>query len=296
MLTSSDGLRVSDVRFDGRDVLRSAKVVDWHVSYSQRDGFGYSDAVGCPTFSSAAVIPHEEPRVEDIVSDGQVIGFALMQEFRSQGWPLPCNYSYRQRYEFYTDGRFRTVVASIGSGCGNDGMYRPVLRIDPAGDDLTFSEWDGTRWKPWTTEQWALQAPDTPRTPEGYVYRYQDQAGAGFYIEPGRGQFGDGGRGDNAFIYVTRRHVDRDEGEADMLTIGPCCNADHQQGPEKFIEQTPESIVNAPLTIWYVPQLKNDDTPGREYCWASSVLEAGVYVPKAWPCYAGPMFVPIDAP
>lgn len=296
MLTSSDGLRVSDVRFAGRDVLRSAKVVDWHVSYSQRDGFGYSDAVGCPTFSSAAVIPHEEPRVEDIARDGQVIGFALMQEFRSQGWPLPCNYSYRQRYEFYADGRFRIVVASIGSGCGNDGMYRPVMRIDPAGDDLTFAEWDGAAWQDWATEQWTLQTAETPFTPEGYAYRYLNAEDDGYYIEPGRGQFGDGGRGDNAFVYVTRRHDDRDEGESDMLTIGPCCNIDHQQGPEKFIEQPPESIAQAPLTIWYVPQLKNDDTPGREYCWATSVLENGVYVPDSWPCYAGPMFVPVARP
>jgi hypothetical protein len=219
-----------------------------------------------------------------------------VQEFRSQGWPLPCNYSYRQRYEFYDDGRYRVAVASIGSGCGNDGMYRPVLRIDPSGESLTFSEWDGEAWQDWTTEQWAVQTPATTYTPEGYAYRYLDADDQGFYIEPGRGQFGDGGRGDSAFIYVTRWQPDRDEGESDMLTIGPCCNADHQQGPEKFIQQPPEPIAGAPITIWYVPQLKNDDTPGREYCWASSVLEGGVYVPKVWPCFAGPLFVPVQAP
>lgn len=296
ILTSSDGLRISDVTFEGKPVLRSAKVVDWHVSYSQREGFGYSDAVGCPTFSSAAVIPYDEPAIEDIIQDGQVVGWSLTQEFRSQGWPLPCNYSYRQRYEFYADGRYRAAVASIGSGCGGDGMYRPVLRIDPAGDDLTFSEWNGSSWEDWTTEQWQVFTPDTPLTPEGFQYRYVNTAGAGFYLEPGRGQFGDGGRGDNAFTYVTRRHPDRDEGESDMLTIGPCCNPDFEQGPEKFIDATPESIQNAPLTIWYVSQLKNDDTPGREYCWATAVLEDGVFVPKAWPCYAGPMFEPVSEP
>jgi hypothetical protein len=296
ILTSSDGLRVSNVAFEGKPVLRSAKVVDWHVSYSQREGFGYSDAVGCPTFSSAAVIPYDEPVIEDILQDGQAMGWSLTQEFRSQGWPLPCNYSYRQRYEFYGDGRYRVAVASIGSGCGGDGMYRPVLRIDPAGDDLTFSEWTGSGWEDWATEQWQIFTPDTPLTPEGFQYRYLNAAGAGFYLEPGRGQFGDGGRGDNAFVYVTRRHPDRDEGESDMLTIGPCCNPDFKQGPEKFIDAAPESIQNAPITIWYVSQLKNDDTPGREYCWATAVLEDGVFVPKAWPCHAGPMFVPIKSP
>lgn len=294
ILTSSDGLRISDVSFNGRAVLRSAKIVDWHVSYSQREGFGYSDAVGCPTFSSAAVIPYEAPAVEEMVKDNANIGFALVQEFRSQGWPQPCNYSYRQRYEFYADGRFRVVVGSIGSGCGNDGMYRPVLRIDPAGDQLTFSEWNGSYWTDWTTERWQVQRPQTPYTREGFQYRILGGDGRGYAIEPGRGQFGDGGRGDNAFVYVTRWWADRDEGASDMITIGPCCNPDYRQGPEKFIEPRPEPIADAPLTIWYVAQLKNDDRPGGEYCWATAVLENGVYVPKSWPCYAGPMFVPVQ--
>lgn len=293
ILTASDGMRISDVTFKDVAVLLSAKLVDWHVSYSQREGFGYSDAIGCPTFSSAAVVPFREPAIEDIVQDGEVVGFALVQEFRSQGWPLPCNYSYRQRYEFYNDGRYRIVVGSIGSGCGNDGMYRPVLRIDPAGDDLTFSEWTGTDWKVWTTEQWQVMKPDTAFTPEGYQYRYLHENGNGYAIEPGRGQFGDGGRGDFAFMYVTRRNADRDEGASDLITIGPCCNTDFQQGPEKFIESPPQSIVNAPITLWYVMQLKNDDSPGREYCWARYELVNGVYEPKAWPCYAGPMFHPV---
>ena len=56
MLTSSDGLKLSDVTYQGKQVMRSAKVVDFHVSYSHEDGFGYSDAVGCPMFSSAAVV------------------------------------------------------------------------------------------------------------------------------------------------------------------------------------------------------------------------------------------------
>ena len=39
--------------------------------------------------------------------------------------------------------------------------------------------------------------------------------------------------------------------------------------------------------------LENDERPGLEYCWADFVLEDGVYAPKAWPCAAGPMFVPM---
>jgi hypothetical protein len=96
----------------------------------------------------------------------------------------------------------------------------------------------------------------------------------------------------DAYVYVTRRHADRDEGDADLITIGPCCNEDYQQGPEKFIDPAPEAL-DAELVLWYVPALKNNDTPGQEYCWADFVLKDGVYAPKTWPCYAGLQFTPL---
>jgi hypothetical protein len=39
--------------------------------------------------------------------------------------------------------------------------------------------------------------------------------------------------------------------------------------------------------------MENDDRPGHEYCWADSALNDGLYEPRAYPCYAGPLFVPI---
>lgn len=291
ILTSSDGLRLSDVRLNGQPVLYSAKLVDWHVSYSAAEAFGYSDAIGCPVFSQASVVAFGGPTVTDIRQGDRVVGFALEQTYRSDDWPLPCNYYYEQRYEFYTDGRFRIVAGNVGRGCGDNGTYRPVLRIAMP-DDYTFAQWNGSAWNDWTAEQWTQQD-GSPYTTEGYQYRLLNADGQGYTIEPGNGQFGDGGRGDNALVYVTRRFPDRDEGESDLITIGPCCNADYRQGPEKFIEPSPDPIADSPLVIWYVAQLKNDDTPGQEYCWADSVLESGMYVAKEWPCYAGPMFTPI---
>ena len=114
---------------------------------------------------------------------------------------------------------------------------------------------------------------------------------------PGNGQFADGGRGDQPYLYATRHHTDGqhgDEGDADLITIGSCCNQDYQQGPEKFINTPPEAIADTPLVIWYVAQLDNDDTPGAEYCWAGATLHDGVYLPVAYPCFAGPLFVPIS--
>ena len=293
MLTSSDGLRVADVFFNGQPVLENAKLVDWHVSYSGTDGFGYSDAVGCPYFSQAAVIAFDPPVVKPITENNTVIGFALEQSFKSEQWPNPCNYNYLQRYEFYKDGRFRMAAASLGRGCGNDGTYRPVFRVAFAGEQNNFSEWNGTGWNSWGQERWQQQLPTTSYTTQGYQYKLTAGNGTGYYIEPGNGQFKDGGRGDNAYVYVTLNKMGMDEGETDMVTIGPCCNIDYHQGPEKFIEPAPEDIRNKKIVLWYVAQLKNDNTRGREYCWAESVLENGVYVTKSYPGFCGPMFIPV---
>jgi hypothetical protein len=116
----------------------------------------------------------------------------------------------------------------------------------------------------------------------------------GYFIEPGRGQFNDGGRGDNAYLYVTKNHLDKNEGETDLVTIGPCCNTDYKQGPEKFMEPIKENIQNTDLILWYVPQLKNDDTPTSKYCWAETYYENGQYKVKTYPCFAGPMFAPFN--
>lgn len=294
MLTSSDGLRIAQVSFNGKPVLQSAKLVDWHVSYSGTDGFGYSDAVGCPYFSQAAVIAFEPPKISQLKDDNNnVVGFTLEQAFKSELWPAPCNYNYRQRYEFYKDGRFRIAAASLGRGCGNDGTYRPVFRIAFANEQNNFAEWNGSSWANWEKEKWNLQISTTTYFDRKYQYRLQDNTNGGYYLQPGTGNFGDGGRGDNAYVFVTLNKPAIDEGEADLVTIGPCCNTDYHQGPEKYIEESNDDIQNKKLVVWYVAQMKNDNTKGREYCWAESILENGVYVTKAYPCFVGPMFVPM---
>jgi len=293
ILTSSDGMRVSDVSFLGRPILKSAKLLDWHVSYSSRDGFGYSDAAGCPMFSSATVLAFGGPVVEAIEEDGKVAGFALVQDFRQPHWPLPCNYRYMQRYEFYRDGRFRVAGTNIGRGCGKDGTYRPVLRIhlDPAAAQR-LAAWDASQWKPWEFEQWTLLGDkDDAYDPQGRSFRFDGTAG-GYFVTANRGQFPDGAPGDRAYVYLTRYKPD--EGDADMVTIGPCCNEDHHQGPEKFIDAPPESLEDGELVLWYVAQLKNDAEPGREHCWAEMRLEGGVYRPQEWPCTMGPLFTPVS--
>jgi hypothetical protein len=293
-IASSDGLEIRGVKFSGRPVLDSAKLVDWHVSYSGPEGFGYSDATGCPLFSTASVVAFNGPVVEDIVEEGAVVGFALLQDFRSELWPLSCNYRYVQRYEFYRDGRFRVGALNLGRGCGNNGTYHPVVRmaLNPGaqGDSTTIAEWDGAQWVTWEEEQWTQQTDQTPYTEEGYQFRILGGDGTGYMLQPNTGQLPDGPRGDNAFVYATLRKAE--EGDADMITIGPCCNTDHQQGPERFM-QPPEPIADSRLVLWYVPRLKNDDAPGQEYCWTSSVVENGLIRHNAYPCAFGPMFVPV---
>jgi hypothetical protein len=296
VITGSDGLQITDVRYNGKQVIKNAKLLDWHVNYSTRENFGYSDAIGCPMFSSAVVIAYNAPQVEPIKDGDKEIGFALIQDFRQPPWPTPCNYRYVQRYEFYHDGRFRVAAADYGRGCGTDGTYRPVIRIDVNADGEnqveTLAEWKSGKWDTIKTEQWRLQD-EVEFSPEGYQYRIQSEQGSGFYIEPGKGQFGDGGRGDHAYTYVTAYHADKDEGEQGMVTLGSCCNTDYRQGPEEFMNP-PEPLDDKNLVFWYVPQLKNDGEAGKEYCWADTRVEKGVPVVKVWPCYAGPMFIPLD--
>ena len=314
IITSSDGLEVFDTTFAGKPVLDSAKLVDWHVQYSETAGFGYNDGIGCPMFSSSAVVAVDGPRIEAIVSavasasagvtatvgasapqtPTSSVGFAVIQDFYHPLWPQPCNYRYQQRYEFYADGSFRVVAINLGRGCGVDGIYRPVLRIDlasTASGGQQVASWDGAAWQPWTAEGWVLQDGSTHYTPEGYQLRIVDAAGHGYSMEPGRGQFDDGGRGDTAFTFVTVARPT--EGEADMSTLGSCCGEGYRQGPEQFIEPTPEALAGQDLVIWYVPQQENDDRPGLEYCWADFVWTEGMYVPTGYPCAAGPRFVPV---
>ncbi len=289
-ISRSDGLVVSDVQYKGKPLFRSVKVVDWHVSYSKTDGFGYSDAIGCPEFSTAAVLAVESPYFEPIMQGKDTIGFLLGQRYYSEGWPTPCNYNYHQFFEFYKDGSFRPVAGSIGRGCGNNGMYRPVTRIALASPKANLFEWKNQSWTKWTKEQWTLQTEKTRYADEQRWMKIGTEAGHGFYMIANTGQLRDAGRGDNAYVFATKWDAKRDEGETDLPTIGPCCNRDYHQGPEKFIEPKPEPIGDASLVIWYVAQIQNDDTKGKEYCWAESVIENGVFVPIIYPCYSGPLF------
>ncbi len=295
-ITSSDGLEIRNVSYKGKPVLNSAKLVDWHVRYSNTDGFGYSDAIGCPVFSQAAVVANKPPTITKIdESSGSELsdsGFVLEQSYFNQDWPKPCNYNYRQKYEFYANGRFRISAASIGRGCGNDGTYTPVFRIAFSNTKKISSFTDNT-WKTIDKEQWILQSSDTSYFQDRFQFKI-DTANGSYFLEPSKGQFSDGGRGDFAYTYITKEKPD--EGENNLITLGPCCNTDYRQGPEKFIEPTPENLLNKEFVLWYAPQLKNDDRIGHEYCWAESLLIGGKYQAKVYPCYAGPMFVPMSIP
>ncbi len=100
------------------------------------------------------------------------------------------------------------------------------------------------------------------------------------------GQFGDGGRGDEPFLFITRHRAS--EGDTDLGVIGDCCADNHNQGPDIYL--TGESIADENIVLWYVPQLLTDVTPGDYYCWTIS----GEPTPETYPCWAGPMFYPVD--
>ncbi len=290
-LTNSDGIEIFDVKYNGKPVLNSAKLVDWHVSYPDKKDFGYSDAMGCPKFSSAAVVAFEPPDIQPIMKGGVRIGFSFVQDFRSPVWPKSCNYRYQNRYEFYADGRFRIAGVNLGLGCSNNGWYRPVFRIDMADEGGQQVEvWQNKHWEKWTQEKWHLQEKKARFSPQGYLVRLTNPDGSGYYLEPSRGQFGDGGRGDHAYTYVTVKHPDLDEGVSDMSTVGPCCNTNFEQGPEKYLQ--PAEPLDGHQVIWYVPQMKNSDQPGKQYCWVENRVVDGHEGFVTYNGVVGPMLVP----
>jgi len=316
-LTGSDGLEIRDVLFKGKKVIRSAKIVDWHVSYKQmgdipEDGtetyienrrveyvpgengeylFGYNDAMGCPMFSTSVVLAFNGPVVKTLKDND---GFMITQDFRNPKWPMACNYRYENRFEFYNDGSFRVVGVNKGRGCGDNAIYRPVMRIDfNFSEKEQFYRYTNNSWEHWTKEQSDLVKSDSYAN-DKYLYKITDktQVDKGYYIEPNRGQFNDNSRGDNATIFVTQ--FKKDEGDLDLLTLGSCCNL-KEDGIEQYIKDR-EDISSNNIVVWYVPHIINDIKKGEEYCWADTVISSdGNLEVKLWPCVVGPKFVPISA-
>lgn len=286
IISGSDGLVVYDVTYNGETVLRQAKLVEWHAAYPDGQGgyTGFVDATGCSPFGGFPIYPFGPTQVVDIVENSEVIGFEVIQDFRMSNWGSSCNYRYEQHYEFYADGRFRVVAGAYGKGCGDDAIYRPIVRMDvvAGGDDGgdTFARYAGGDWVEYATEAWYLDN-GFDYSAEGYLYRLTDDDGTGFYLETGHGQFDDGGQGDHAYMYVTRHNPA--EGDADLGAIGGCCNDDHQQGPHNYVNG--ESVAGEDIVLWYAAEMVTDVTPGKEYCWTQ--------LPNTWPCFSGPMFHPM---
>lgn len=292
-ISGSDGFRVSNVQYKDEAIFSSAKVVDWHVSYSDTDKFGYSDATGCPMFSTAVVVARQEPKVIPIEKDGKEIGFSVMQEFIQDWWPAPCSYRYQEAYEFYYDGSYRPALTSLGRGCGDNAVYRPILRIEYANESKPKQvlAWEDKKWNKIEKESWAKVSEPIleTRVPSHKILTSNK---ATYQISPAFGNGADES-GDNPYVYFTRSHADKDEGQRDLVSIGGCCNADFRQGPEMFLKE-PEKLDGEGVVLWYVPQVENDTRAGHEHCWAQVRVEDGVQDVKVWPCTSGPTFTRVN--
>lgn len=316
-ITGSDGLEVRDVTFKGRPVLHSAKIVDWHVSYQQEGGenldtstetymegrlvefvrgengkyaFGYNDAMGCPMFSTSVVLAFNGPQIKTLKGND---GFMLTQDFRNPKWPMSCNYRYENRFEFYNDGSFRIVGVNKGRGCGENALYRPVMRIDMnIAKEEVLEDYSSGEWQVWESEHSLGMKAETEYKNNKYLFRITDKENSnmGYYIEPNRGQFGDKSRGDHATLFASKFKAL--EGDTDLLTLGSCCDLEID-GAESYLEDN-ESLNGENIVLWYVPRIQNDARDGHEYCWAdTSIADDGNVEVKVWPCAVGPKFVPI---
>ncbi|MGH2542943.1 MAG: hypothetical protein ACRDIB_09110, partial [Ardenticatenaceae bacterium] len=279
-VTPSDGLHIYDVSYNGTTVLKRSKIAEWHVHYISWDG-GFTDVPGCDGEGGFPIYPYGDTVVLDLEDDGgNVIGFEVVQDFRMGNWGYGCNYRYEQHYQFFDDGRFRVVGGAYGQGCDTDGIYRPLVLIDVAveGDAAdNFADWNGSDFVA-QTEELRLEPPNDLSS-EGYAWTVTDSSGAGYYIEPGRGQFGDGGQGDNEFIYAVQHQSVFD---LDMGAMGTCCDYDYH-GPEAFVDG--QSIEDENIALWYVPQMETDAFAPNYYCW--TVTNPPDHDP--YPCFGGPM-------
>ena len=289
-VTNHDGFRVYDVTYNGVSIIKSSKAVEWHADYGST---GFIDSIGCTGGGGGFSIFPFGPTVNNILMDGpDVVGFELVQDFRMGNWGANCNYRYEQRYQFFNDGRFRVLAISYGRGCGSNALYRPVVRIDLAlggQDNHTVSYLDNNMYSALDLEE-LFYSPGYCDNPcdypilEGQYPMLIEGNGLAYYMEPSTGQFGDGGRGDDPFVYVTQYKAA--EGATDLGAIGSCCNDDHRQGPHQYVND--EDISDENIVIWYVSQADTDTTVGNMYCWTVQ----GEPNPETYPCYTGPMFVP----
>jgi hypothetical protein len=288
-VTGTDGLQVTNADYLGRSIFSSAKLVEWHTDYGTS---GYVLVTGCGgTGSGFPILNYGETQVLGLVdTQSQVIGFEVVQDFRMSSWGNNCNYRLDQRLQFFRDGRFRVVSGAYGKGCGTNGIYRPVVRLNIAlsGENSdSILQWSGTEWNAQPVEGWWLQS--DAMSPGTYQWLVSDPSGTAYFIAPGAGQFADGGRGDNAYLYVSQHQVS--EGDSDLGVIGTCCNDDHQQGPEQFLNS--QSIAAADLVLWYVPQMQTDaslEDGNGLYCWTLQ----GEPNPDTYPCFSGPLFIPAE--
>lgn len=296
-VTGTDSMRVFNVAYNGVSVMTSAKVVEQHADYGSS---GYQDSTGCGGPGGGfPIYPYGNTEILDLLdTNNNVIGFEVVQDFRMGSWGNSCNYRYDQRMQFFTDGRFRVVSSAYGKGCGTNAIYRPVVRIDMAvnGDaNDNFAYYDGANWVDVTTETYRVPYTEAGHGPHaidanGYSWKVYDTDGTGYYIEQDVGQFGDGGEGDNPFLYPVLHHPNEGDTDLGVFSSG-CCNDNHMQGPHQYLNN--ESVANQNLVLWYVPQAVTDASAPDYYCWTLQ----GEPNPITYPCFMGPMFHPInDAP
>ena len=306
----TDGLAVHNVTYNGRSVMTSAKLVEWHVDYNGTYFYpGFFDIIGCGNLGEPGVYPgfpiapYGETQVIDLMDGPDVVGFEVVQDFRMPNWGAACNYKYEQRMQFWQDGRFRIVSGAFGRGCGDSRTvpqpyYRPVVRIDIAvdGDDHdALYLYDGLQWQEQVTETYRTPYEELEHGPHHYSNNgaiaavIDTQNYGGYYVVPSQGQFNPEDRPDDPFFYVTQHKAA--EGDVDLPIMNPAdsykYNDDHRQGPDMFIND--ENVSDTNIVLWYVAQHATDrvDDDDPPYCWTEEILLNLIY-----PCYGGPMFVP----
>lgn len=173
-VTPGDGLRIyGPAKFQGNTVFFEAHLPWVRVYYNG----AITDRTDHPGMANA---------VGGVGYVGFINGFELYQQV-DFGSPPGCGtYRYIQRYRFYDDGTFKSMVEVYGSGYDFSHHYEPQLRTDfdvvGAGSD-TFWHYRNGQWQKQTGEGKAVN--DGMHSSGGYEWTAADAGQvAGWKIKP----------------------------------------------------------------------------------------------------------------
>jgi len=271
-LTTLDGLEIKNLKYNGKNVARSLKIINWYLPYKD---------ISVNQVNTSVVLAFNAPKIKEFKEKN---GFYIIQDFKNPKSLKTCDYLYENRYEFYKDGSFK--ILALGKACNNKSIYHPIMRLDITLNDNKeqFALYNGQDWDNWQIERRYKSTNEEKMYKDKYLYRVNNPQNPenGYYIEPNRGQYNNS-QSDNEIVYVSKF---KDNESNKTLLI-------YNDNLKEFIKNK-ELIENSDTVMWYIPTIQNNDKNRYKYCSKASTIDKnGKSSAKVCTYIAGVKFVPI---